>query len=242
MKPFEFVYLCCEPGLPAMYSRIRKTLNGIVQAGPCGMRILDIGGRKSHYTIGVPARITISDLPRSKALQHWLNLGINEHVISQVQKRRSNVEQVIFDDMTASSLPNSAFHCAMAIEVLEHVENDIAFVREVRRVLTPDGVFIMTTPNGDFVANRNPDHKRHYRRCELMALLQREFKSVDVQYGIRDTKWYRMSLKSWSFRRPLDTMAAIIGGMVNSLQDRRTQSSGSGDQMRELIAIAHNMN
>jgi ubiquinone/menaquinone biosynthesis C-methylase UbiE len=238
MKPFEFLYLCCEPGLPIMYARIRRILKGIVGAGPSGMRILDIGGRKSHYTIGVPARITISDLPRSNAVQHRLNLGISEQMMSQLQERRSNVEQIIFDDMTASSLPTAAFHCAVAIEVLEHVENDAAFLREVRRVLTPNGVFVMTTPNGDFVANRNP--KRHYRRCELIALLSREFKSVDVQYGIPDSRSYRMSLKSWSFRQPLDTMAAAVGGIINSLEERRAQRLGTRAGMRELIAIAHN--
>jgi SAM-dependent methyltransferase len=242
MKAFEYLYLSCEPGLPALYRRTRKMLQHLAKAQQTQVRILDIGGRKSHYTIGLPARVTITDLPRSNSLQHTLNLGINDAIISQVQKRRSNVEQVVIDDMTRSALASASFHCAVAIEVLEHVEDDVAFIREVRRVLDANGVFLMTTPNGDFVQNTNPDHKRHYRRSELETLLRSAFESVDVQYAIPDTKYYWMSLKSWSLREPLNTAAAVMGGMINSFEDRRPRPPGAnGAGMRELIAVARKL-
>ena len=44
-------------------------------------KILDVGGRKSPYTIGIPAEITIIDLPRDSEIQQKLNLGINSTVI-----------------------------------------------------------------------------------------------------------------------------------------------------------------
>ena len=72
----------------------------------------------------------------------------------------------------------------VSVEVLEHVEEDDLFVKEVSRVLKPGGVFIMTTPNGDWVENKNPDHKRHYKRNQLDTLLNKYFEDVSVEYAI----------------------------------------------------------
>lgn len=239
MKLFELIYLCCEPGLPVLYRRVRQKLTSVAKSNPGTTRILDVGGRKSHYTIGVPARITITDRPRSSVIQHQLHLGINEEVIAEIRRRRSNIEEILIDDMTASSLSSCSFDCAVAVEVLEHVDDDVAFTSEVRRVLKPNGVFLMTTPNGDFVQNTNPDHKRHYRRHELEALLLREFDSVDVRYAIPNTSYYRRALQSWSLKRPVSTVLAFLGSIVNSVEDRRSRCSPDGKGMQQLIAVAH---
>lgn len=239
MKLFELIYLCCEPGLPVLYRRVRQKLISVAKSNAGTTRILDVGGRKSHYTIGVPARITITDRPRSSVIQHQLHLGINEEVIAEIRRRRSNIEEIVIDDMTASSLSSCSFDCAVAVEVLEHVDDDVAFTSEVRRVLKPNGVFLMTTPNGDFVQNTNPDHKRHYRRHELEALLLREFDSVDVRYAIPNTSYYRRALQSWSLKRPVSTVLAFLGSIVNSVEDRRSRCSPDGKGMQQLIAVAH---
>lgn len=221
-----------------MYGHIRKMLTQFVKANAGEAGILDIGGRKSHYTIGVPAAITITDLLRVTETQRNLHLGVNQSMVIEIQRRRSNVNQVLIDDMTRSALGSGTFDCAVAVEVLEHVDEDQAFVREVRRVLRPGGMFVMTTPNGDFVKNTNPDHKRHYRRSELQALLEREFDSVEVRYAIPASKYYGMALRSWSLRKPVSTFMAYIGGMINAVEDRRTVPPRDGSGMQELIAVA----
>jgi SAM-dependent methyltransferase len=47
----------------------------------------------------------------------------------------------------AIPLPDGAFDAAVAIEVIEHVENHARFVRELLRVVRPGGRVIVTTPN-----------------------------------------------------------------------------------------------
>jgi SAM-dependent methyltransferase len=238
MKPFELMYQCCEPGLPVLYKRVRQILRTIAEPHRETAKVLDIGGRKSHYTIGIPGRVTISELPRRSAVQHRLHLGVNDQITAQIRKRRSNVEQVVMDDMTQSALKNNSFDCAIAVEVLEHVEQDQDFVRHVHRVLKPNGTFVMTTPNGDFVRNTNPDHKRHYRKTELEALLRNEFEFVDVRYAVPHGKFYAMALESWSIRRPWKTAKAFCGAILNSLEDRYAKQPSEGYGMQELIAVA----
>jgi SAM-dependent methyltransferase len=200
--------------------------------------LLDVGGRKSHYTIGVPAGITISDLPRETRLQEQLNLGIDRRIIAQTGRRRTNVRAILLDDMTRSSLPDACFDCVVAVEVLEHVERDDRFVAQVRRVLKPGGVFLMTTPNGDFVKNTNPDHIRHYTRDQLVALLSTEFTSVDVIYAIRGGYFRKLGLRSWSARHPLRTALSMAGNLVNAVQSSSKKLDRQSQGTRHLIALA----
>ncbi len=203
---------------------------------PC--EILDVGGRKSHYTIGVPATITITDLPRNTEIQHRLGLGINESIIERTKRRRTNVRDIVFDDMTSSSLQSDGFDCVVAVEVLEHVELDADFVANVQRILKPGGVFLMTTPNGDYLENNNPDHKRHYSRQQLADLLSGYFSETQVHYAIKGGVFHRWGLRGWSLMHPARTALSMAGNLINSLE-----SSGNAIRCRargthHLIAFA----
>lgn len=239
MKPFELMIRPLEPFLPPLYSMVRRRLVKIARTHyPHPPDILDVGGRKSHYTVGLPANITITDLPREKELQQELNLGINQKIIEQTLARRSNVRQMLFDDMTHSLLANDSFDCVVAVEVLEHVAEDALFVEQVRRVLRPGGVFLMTTPNGDFVKNTNPDHKRHYTRQQLRVLLATYFSNVEVEYAIQGGTFRTLGLRPFSLKHPGRTVLSMTSNLVNSVQSARETLKHTAHGTRHLIAIA----
>lgn len=72
-----------------------------------------------------------------------------------------------------------------SFETIEHVRSDTSFVSEIRRVLRPDGLLILSTPNAlrtkpvDGVP-ANPYHVREYEPKELKALLGTCFSSVTL--------------------------------------------------------------
>lgn len=239
MTRFELVYLGLEPFFPPLYGQVRSRIASVLADHRTGrIEMLDVGGRKSHYTIGMRARISISDLPRKSELQQSLHLGITGEIVAQTLGRRSNVQRIVFDDMTRSSWKSSTFDCVVAVEVLEHVERDREFVAEVYRVLKPGGVFIMTTPNGDAVVNTNPDHKRHYRRQELADLLNLQFPDVDVRYAIRDSQFRRWGLESWSAARPLQTARTMLSNVISRIQSAPAAVNTRASGTRHLIASA----
>lgn len=235
---YEILRRSIEVLLPPLYSKVRKSLVQETRTSETRKAILDVGGRKSPYTVGVAADVTIIDLPRLSDTQNMLNLGINERITAQVKNRRSNIETYIFGDMTRSGLPDEAFDLVVSVEVLEHVEEDERFVSEVARVLKPGGKFIMTTPNGDFVQNHNPDHKRHYKKTELLNLLERHFNEVKIQYGIAGGRFRRAGLKSWSMTRPVQTVSSAIGNIVNTFQSSRPGIEERSEGTHHLFAIA----
>jgi SAM-dependent methyltransferase len=201
--------------LPPLNRLVRRELQTWLRGSRVRPRLLDVGGRKSHVTIGIPADVTVTDVARVSQVQRNMNLGINDEMVRQTRRRRSNIRDMVVDDMTRSALPSQSFDVIVAIEVLEHVEEDDAFVRNVARILKPGGLFLMTTPNGDFIPRRNRDHKRHYKRSQLESLLSAHLDDVKVWYGIRLTPARRRGLHSWSPRRPLRTLSSISGNLVN---------------------------
>ena len=54
----------------------------------------------------------------------------------------------------ATQLGLQSFGLVTAIEVIEHVESPIGFLRNVGRLLAPDGVAVITTPNVDSLPAR----------------------------------------------------------------------------------------
>lgn len=239
MKAFELAYLSAEPFLLPLWRRVRTELLEIARSGQGKVEILDVGGRKSHYTIGVPALISVSDIPRKTETQKKLHLGADNGIARQLLQRRSNIRWYLYDDMTKSSVKSGTFDCVVAVEVLEHVERDADFISEVSRVLKPGGTFLMTTPNGDFVPNvNNPDHKRHYTRQQLETVLSRCFSQVHVEYAIRGGVFRRLGLRSWSPMRPMQTVLSMAGNVINQLQ---SVSKSTGRQARgthHLVAYA----
>ncbi|MGB7201850.1 MAG: class I SAM-dependent methyltransferase [Pyrinomonadaceae bacterium] len=238
MKLYEVARKGLEPFLPPLYKHVRQRLLAEIRTTTEYPAILDVGGRKSPYTIGVRARVSIIDLPRTTDLQSALNLGVSESMSQQIKSKRSNIESVILGDMTNSDLPSDFYDIVVSVEVLEHVDEDERFVSEVSRVLKPGGRFIMTTPNGDFVQNHNPDHKRHYKRDELTSLLAEHLEEVNVEYAIAGGYFRKLGLRSWSASRPVWTASSIIGNIVNSVQSSRKNIGNKAIGTHHLIASA----
>lgn len=237
MTAFESIYLALEPFFPPLYPRVRIELKKFAKTR-VQPAILDVGGRKSNYTIGVPAIVTVTDLPRESEVQKALNLGLTPRMRDEVLERRSNIRDVLFDDMTRSSLPTCSVDCVVAVEVIEHVEEDEQFVREVARVLKPDGMVLITTPNGEFVPNNNPDHKRHYTRQGLFDLLSNHFSVVEVEYAMKAGAFFDRGLRPWSWRSPLRTATTMVSACISSIQSCRRAVRSQAKGTHQLIARA----
>jgi SAM-dependent methyltransferase len=237
LTPYEMACLAWQPFEIALRRQVRAELAKHIRSLQGALEVLDIGGRNSPYTVGLPAKFTVSEMPMESDLQRQLNLGLTPERADRLKRRRSNLAGVAFDDMTHSRFANDSFDGAVAVEVIEHVEEDTLFLRECYRVLRPGGFLLLTTPNGEFVPNRNPDHRRHYTRHQLTSLLSMCFEHVETRYAVVDGFMNRLSLMSWAKRPyaiPISLAARVISGVQSSQAAVAAQSAGT----YHLLALA----
>ena len=96
MHVYEYARIFLEPFLPALYRKARHDLREIIAASAQKSgRVMDVGGSKSPYTVGLNARVVILDLPRENELQDKLNLGISEALLRETRRRRTNIENIL---------------------------------------------------------------------------------------------------------------------------------------------------
>ncbi len=83
--------------------------------------------------------------------------------------------------------PEAAFELVVAFEIIEHLSDWRAFLREVRRVLLPEGRFLVSTPNKLYYAEAraelgpNPFHVHEFEYAEFRDELLAVFPKVAVQ-------------------------------------------------------------
>lgn len=98
----------------------------------------------------------------------------------------SEAERLPFED--------GSFELVTCFQVLEHLEDPASFLRETRRVLSPGGTLLLTTPNVLVAGARpNPHHVHDYRPDELNSLLRQVFDEDDVKgvFGSERVMRYR---------------------------------------------------
>lgn len=77
-----------------------------------------------------------------------------------------------------SGVPSDTYDTVVSFQVIEHIEDDKLFLRELHRVLKPGGQAIISTPNIHFSLSRNPWHIREYTPEQLKSLCESIFSST----------------------------------------------------------------
>ncbi len=100
-------------------------------------------------------------------------------------------------DAQAIPLPDRSLDLVVSFETIEHVTAPAAFVRECSRVLVPDGMLIISTPNRPVYScesTQNPFHQLEFNEEEFLDLLRSHFKAIRlyVQF-LKSAAW-------WSYR------------------------------------------
>ena len=82
---------------------------------------------------------------------------------------------------------DDSFDSIVSFQVIEHLEDDELFIKEIYRILKPGVIALLTTPNRKMTLSRNPWHIREYTADELSNLCLKYFKQVEMK-GIKGNK------------------------------------------------------
>ena len=102
-------------------------------------------------------------------------------VIDSLQKTFPNGRFISMNLPPLTSLADNMYDFVVSFQVIEHIENDALYLKEIHRVLKPGGTALITTPNRKMSLSRNPWHIREYLPDELSALARKFFPSVEMK-------------------------------------------------------------
>ena len=92
----------------------------------------------------------------------------------QYSRERGLADVVHQPDPARLPFADGRFDVVTAFDMIEHVDDDVAMLKEMARVLKPGGTVFLTVPSFPAlwsVHDESAHHKRRYRRKELLARL-----------------------------------------------------------------------
>lgn len=85
-------------------------------------------------------------------------------------------------DGAAIPLKDNSIDVVVTFETIEHIADYERFLDEVQRVLRPDGVILVSTPNDVEYAEGNDFHAHEFKKEELVKTLKKRFRYAEEYY------------------------------------------------------------
>jgi 2-polyprenyl-3-methyl-5-hydroxy-6-metoxy-1,4-benzoquinol methylase len=92
-----------------------------------------------------------------------------------------NIEYLVGDGVDIP-VDTESIDVVVTFETIEHIADYKKFIAEIRRVLKPDGVVIVSTPNDLEFAEGNAFHVHEFEQKELLSAFERNYKYIDKYY------------------------------------------------------------
>ena len=141
-----------------------------------GKRVLDIASGEGYGSYWI-----------SEKAKEVIGVDISEEAIlhAQLKYQRSNLS---FQKGSVAEIPlaDNSVDVIVSFETIEHVDEKLQklFLKEVKRVLHKDGIFILSTPNKEVYSDRrnyrNEFHMKEFYRDEFLSFLREEFAHIHL--------------------------------------------------------------
>ena len=180
----------------------------------------------------------------------WLLPAVNSYtaidkiasVIDMLQQKYPQSKFLSGNIPPLSAFDDNSFDSVVSFQVIEHIQNDRLFLKEIHRVLKPGGIALITTPNRPYSLSRNPWHIREYTAIELTNLAKTFFSHVTMNGIAGNAKvmeYYAQNKKSvdklmrWDILNLQHKLPASILRIPYEFMNRinRNKLKGSDDEL-----------
>jgi GT2 family glycosyltransferase/ubiquinone/menaquinone biosynthesis C-methylase UbiE len=123
----------------------------------------------------------------SQHARHVTGVDYSSEAVVHAKTTYAN-DNIKFVEASVEKLPveDNSIDIVVSFETIEHVTEDIqhSFLREIKRVLKPDGILIMSTPDkyvySDMNDFNNPFHKKEFYKDEFYKFLVNYFPNIEL--------------------------------------------------------------
>ncbi|HYM55768.1 MAG TPA: class I SAM-dependent methyltransferase [Solirubrobacteraceae bacterium] len=182
------------------YRGRRTVLEGVI-AGlrlPARARILDAGCGSGRNMV--------------ELAHHGAVTGVELSEASVCLARDRGVGEVIAGSVLEMPFPADSFDLAVSLDVIEHLEDDLTALRELRRMVAPGGSLLLTVPAYPWLWSGHDEINHHHRRYT-----RRSLQRVAEQAG-----WEQVRT---TYFNSLLLPVAIVLRVLDRLSTRTTESS-----------------
>lgn len=154
-----------------------------------------------------------------------VGVDIAEDVIASLRPLERPGLKFEIADLRRLPFEDNAFDLVTCFEAIEHVPDPEVVLDELQRVLRPDGVLAISTPNRDVYTPGNPFHLRELTPSELSDELGKRFRSVVIR---RQHSWVASAIFDD------DTFAAGDNSMVSPVEVFKACEEAAGTETYTL--------
>jgi O-antigen biosynthesis protein len=138
------------------------------QLVPGRRRVLDAGCGMAYGTA----------LLAASGAGETVGVDLAEEVLDHVREQMPNGVVLLQGDVRRLPFDDDTFDLVVCFEVIEHVSEPGEVLDELRRVLAPGGVLVISSPNRDTYPQGNPHHVHEFTPPELESELSSRFAQV----------------------------------------------------------------
>lgn len=127
--------------------------------------------------------------------QSTTGIDYSEQTIAEARNKHASKSNLSFKagSVPPIPLPDESVDVLTAFQFIEHIHPRLDFMKDVKRVLKPGGVFICTTPNIKMSIARNPFHVHEYTFDEMKTEASVVFSATELmglQGNVKVNKYY----------------------------------------------------
>lgn len=151
----------------------------------------------------------------SPAVRSYTAIDKIVEIEDTIRKKYPDIRFLNMNVPPFDGLADNSFDTVVSFQVIEHIDQDKDFLREIHRVLRPGGMAVISTPNLDWSLTRNPWHVREYTAKQFTNLTKSifsEVKSFGITGNEKVWEYYEENKRSVAKYKRLD-----IFGLENRL-------------------------
>lgn len=117
--------------------------------------------------------------------------GFDYNIISKNFCEEKELGEVIIGDICSSNLESNQFDLILATDLIEHIKDDDSALKEIYRILKPNGHLVVTVPCFMMLWGSHDEVSMHQRRYLLKNIIK---KMKNVEFQIQKSYYFNFIL------------------------------------------------